>query len=593
MTLQRISLGAAFLIIGGVLLLASGPAHAPTTPPIKPGSIPGDSPLSFLNKGIVVADDEAAGSPPKQVVVANNSAISSGSKKIADKKNEKYFIANNTVYPLRTYKALLTPNDPLASQWSVTSAKLEQAWDIPPGGHETTLAIIDTGIALQHQEFSGRWYSSQGETGAASTEHASSLNCTDMGLPLTASCNLIDDDYDGIIDNETGFTAYQNPSRRNCTDQGKPLARDCNRIDDDNNGYIDDARGWDFINNDNSVQAGELNPNGSGTQHATMAAGVAAATGNNGVGIAGVDWNTKILPLQALDDDSYGDTRSVGRAILYAAAQGADVISLSLGSDLPDPFVEAAVKTAIASGSVVVAAAGNDGCNCMVYPAQYPEVLAVGAIGPNNLPANFSSWGQNLDILAPGVNMTSTVWTANNQTSAYVSGINGTSFATPMVSGMLTRLLSQQPSATPLQLIAALTENVNRLTLTAATTHDNKLGYGSMDAGKSSGRMATPQSPAQLNTFGTVSIGAQLHPNQPSEALASYAPYQCSDGEIGTTPVYELSKPVYRFFSISQTEIKQAVNEGYTAQFFAYACLQQPHDTPQIIRLLDVAREFR
>ncbi|MGH8463015.1 MAG: S8 family serine peptidase, partial [Pseudomonas sp.] len=243
----------------------------------------------------------------------------------------KYLEVDGVEYPLRTYELLLTPNDPLPNTSMVTNARLSQAWDTPAGDHQTVLAVIDTGFALAHEEFSGRWYVSPGESGSASSESTSSLNCTARGLPLSASCNLIDEDADGVVDNEDGGAFYQNPSRLNCTDQAKPLDKSCNRLDDDGNGYVDDTTGWDFANYDNLPQAGELNPAGVGTTHGTRVAAIAAATGNNAKGIAGVDWRTKILPIQALDDDSYGDTLGVGRAIRYAAAQGADVISLSLG----------------------------------------------------------------------------------------------------------------------------------------------------------------------------------------------------------------------------------------------------------------------
>ncbi|HSH17888.1 MAG TPA: S8 family serine peptidase, partial [Candidatus Saccharimonadales bacterium] len=368
-------------------------------------------------------------------------------------------------YPVRTYKPLALPNDPLLSGWWINQTRLPESWDIAPGAKQATLAIIDTGFALAHEEFAGRWHVNGGEKGSAATEGASARNCSDRSLPLNASCNLIDDDGDGTTDNETGPATYENPSRLNCTDQAVPLDKSCNRQDDDGNGYVDDLSGWDFNSNDEAPLAGELNPNGTGTTHGTRVAGLAAATGNNAKGIAGVDWQTRILPLQALDDDSYGDTLSVGRAMYYAIAQGADVISLSLGSDLPDEYVRGAVRAALKAGIVVVAASGNDGCDCVVYPANYPEVLAVGALDSTEQVASFSSYGKNVDVLAPGVNVTSTNWQSANRTSAYASGLSGTSFATPMIAGALSRLKSLQPAATPAQLIAAVTENVNRLGL--------------------------------------------------------------------------------------------------------------------------------
>jgi hypothetical protein len=580
------------LLTAGFLTINSGNSGLPDW---QPWSRPGHQ------AGPVPAGNKAVTPPPNSTggnTAAPNQAayqVASGSRQATTKTAaaaEKYVTIDNRLYPLRIYKTLLTPNDPSAAQWWVGNATLNQAWDTPPGNRDTLLAVIDTGFGLGHEEFSGRWYANPGESGPATAESPSTLNCTDRGLPLSAACNLIDDNHDTVIDNETGPATYQNPSRLNCTAQGRPLTGDCNRRDDDGNGYVDDVTGWDFANYDNSVQAGELNPSGSGTTHGTRVTGIAAATGNNGKGLAGVDWHTKILPVQALDDDSVGDTRGVGRAILYAASRGADVISISLGSDLPDDYVRQAIQTAIAGGSVVVAAAGNTACDCMVYPANYPEVVGVGALNGNSQRASFSSWGANLDIMAPGTQMTSATWTAGNPASAYVSGINGTSFATPLVSGLLTRLLSLQPNAKPLQLIAALTENTNRLGLPATPSKDTSLGYGTVDGAKVTSRMTTAQAPTQLYAFSLISKGNLPDPSIPREISGPYQPIECLAGSIGSTPVYELLKGENRFYSISNMEVAAATAAGYSANPFIQACLLQPHDTPANVRMLNIFREF-
>lgn len=547
------------------------------------------------NVGYVTAnDDDPNGISPHMVVndpMSQGSYIANDNSPLKELVEPKIVTINNKQYPLRTYRTLLTPNDPYSGQWWEGNAKLSSAWDIPRGGEETTLAIIDTGFALKHEEFAGRWSENAGESGPATSEQPSLLNCTDRGLTLDASCNLIDDNMDTIIDNESGLVNYQNPSRYNCSFQGLDLFKSCNRIDDDQNGYIDDVTGWDFINYDNSVQAGELNPNGTGTTHGTLVAGIAAATGNNGKGIAGVDWATKILPLQALDDDSYGDTRSVGRAIYYAVERNVDVISISLGSDYPDNFILEAVRAAHAKGITVVAASGNDGCECMVYPARYTEVLSVGALDTNNQRASFSSWGQNLDLLAPGTQLTSPTWSSSNAVSAYKSNINGTSFATPMVSGTLTRLLSQRPTATSQQLIAALTENTNRLGITSQ--HNSQLGFGTLDAHKASLRMVNPVSPLQMYAFTPVQKGSYLTPGTDLEKNGRYNVHSCETGSSPSTAVYEMKKNGDHFFTISKVEQQKSIALGYTSALFSYQCLQQPHDIPSVIRSLNIFREFR
>lgn len=576
-----IGLFIALTLLGSDLL--NGPiASAPPGSYQQPAAVmavqtPSPAPMPASNDAKLPANNQVAKPPviPERVVEG------------------KVVTSDNKTYPLRTYKPLLVPNDPKGGQWWTANARLEQAWDIPGGSNPTLLAIIDTGFALQHEEFANRWHTNPGESGPATVEQPSSLNCADRSLALDAACNLIDDNGDGVIDNEAGAVTYQNPSRLNCSAQGRAVARDCNRIDDDGNGLIDDWRGWDFINYDNSTQAGELNPNGTGTHHGTYVAGAAAATGNNGKGMAGADWGTTILPLQALDDDSYGDTLSVGRAIRYAAAQGADVISLSLGSELSDEFVRQAIAEAIRSGSVVVAASGNDGCECIIYPANYPEVVAVGALGTTNQPASFSSWGDNLDILAPGVGLYTTDWAPANQTSAYAGNIAGTSLATPLVSGTLSRLLSHQPKANTLQLIAALTENTNRLTLDTILPRSNQLGFGTLDAGKAAQRMTTSLTVNQLYTFTPVSAGNKVSPNSPAEVSTVLRAYQCESSAIGTTPIFELIKESTSIFSVSPAEAYQATQSGYSSKLFAYACLQQPHDQALILRNINILQEFR
>lgn len=503
--------------------------------------------------------------------------------KMAEPEPIKTTARNRTPVGQKIYQPLMIPNDPSSAQWWTSTAKFEQAWDIPPGSRQTTLAIIDTGFALNHEEFANRWYQNSGELGSAASEQPSKQNCTGRGLPLDGSCNLIDDDFDSIVDNETGTADYENPSRLNCTARGLPITKDCNLIDDDDNGYVDDVTGWDFVNYDSSVKAGELNPNGSGTYHGTLVTGAAASTGNNSKGMAGADWNVKILPLQALDDDSYGNSNSVARSIRYAIRARADVINLSLGSNTPDTIVRDAVREAIAAGIVVVAATGNDGCECMFYPANYPEVLAVGALNSSGNRASFSNYGANLDILAPGSNIYTTDWLPNNQTSAYGYG-SGTSLATPVVSGLLTRLLSHQPNEKASQLLAGLTESTNK-SLLGGAIHNNTAGFGTLDALAASSRLTSPAISPQTYVFSSISNGSQM---QLEPANSAYA-YSCSNP---TTAMHELTKGSTKFFTISKAELSKAIETGYSSRFFSYVCVGQPHDQPSSIRALNVFREF-
>ncbi|MEO7617510.1 MAG: S8 family serine peptidase, partial [Candidatus Saccharibacteria bacterium] len=270
----------------------------------------------------------------------------------------------------------------------------------PSTGPSTLIAVIDTGFALNHTSLSSRWWTNSGEMGPTTVE-GGAPNCTSRGLALDKSCNNLDNDADG---------------------------------------YPSDWRGYDFANNDNDAQAGTTNSNGGAVEHGTFIAGLIAGTLTSTSG--GVDTNARIMPIQALTDNGSGSTTTVGDAIVFAADHGAQIISLSLGTSSDDAYIHETIGYAIAKGSIVVAAAGNDGCNCMLYPANYPEVISVGATTMSDTLASFSSYGANLDLIAPGQDLCSTTWYSSNETTAYVCGGAGTSFATPIVAGTLSRLIS-------------------------------------------------------------------------------------------------------------------------------------------------------
>lgn len=525
--------------------------------------------------------EEHSANKPLEVVRRNKGAVYP--------ENAGVTIAGST-YPLRTYEPLLTPNDPHAQQSWTNTIKLPLAWDISTGDEDVVIAIIDTGFALGHEEFTDRWYKNSGEYGSTTLENPSVLNCTDQGMSLDQSCNLVDDDLDMIVDNESGVTSYENPSKLNCTDQGIPVDKSCNNIDDDNNGYVDDVTGWDFINQDSSVQAGQLNPGGEGTTHGTMVAGVAAATGNNGKGIAGVNWGARILPIQALDDDGYGDTVSVGNAIRYAVAQGAKVINISLGTAYHDPYVRQAIEGASRAGVVVVAASGNEGCNCVSYPAAYPEVVAVGALTSDGIPASFSSYGASLDIMAPGAGIRTTTWTAANQQSSYASSVSGTSFAAPIIAGLIATMRSTQTVAVPLQLIGGLGESTVRPTQMHQRSQDARYGFGVVDTQKALRRMTTAQSGVQAYSLSPVYAGTAF--GSPYTDTAGGIRAQYCDTAVGTTPIYELRRTGSKLFTLSSTEARKAQSLGYTVSLFTYSCVNQPQDFYHLIRALDIHKEF-
>src|SRR5829696_5944725 len=180
-----------------------------------------------------------------------------------------------------------------------------------------------------------------------------------------------------------------------------------NNLDDDNNGYIDDVNGWDFYNRDKTVHDAGVDA------HGTHVSGTIAAS-VNGQGVVGVAPNVKIMALKFLGPEG-GYTSDAILAIQYAKAEGAKISNNSWGGGPYSPFDQALYDAINNSGSLFVAAAGNDGSNndaYPVYPASYdlPNILSVTAVDNQGKLASFSNYGAtSVDISAPGVGILSSV----------------------------------------------------------------------------------------------------------------------------------------------------------------------------------------
>lgn len=184
-----------------------------------------------------------------------------------------------------------------------------------------------------------------------------------------------------------------------------------------------------------------------GNGHGTHCATNAAAMTNNGIGIAGVAPNVKVLPVQVLSKDGYGSYASVAAGIIWAADHGAKVISMSLGGPTPSPVVSDAVKHALEKDVLVVAAAGNSGPQAgPSYPAGEAGVMAVAATDSNDKRASFSQVGKHISVSAPGVNIFAGFPTYASQMPGKDYGaISGTSMATPMVAALGALVRSKYP----------------------------------------------------------------------------------------------------------------------------------------------------
>jgi thermitase len=207
--------------------------------------------------------------------------------------------------------------------------------------------------------------------------------------------------------------------------------------------------GKDFVNGDNDA--------GDDNGHGTMTAGVIAAGGNNGIGIAGICWACRILPVKVLDSTGSGSYSDIAEGIRYAADRGADIINLSLGGSADGQILRDAVAYAAGKGSLVIAAAGNDGSTAFHYPAAIPSVLAVGASTAGDGRYAWSNYGPNwVDIAAPGCNPA-------QQTNGVIGQFCGTSSATPFTSGVAALLASTTPQPSAAAIRAALTSSADPL----------------------------------------------------------------------------------------------------------------------------------
>ncbi len=266
-------------------------------------------------------------------------------------------------------------------------------------------------------------------------------------------------------------------------------------------------QGYDFVQNDADPQDGD--------GHGSHVLGIVGASEGNAVGVSSVAPGARLLPVRVLDDNGSGFISDVARGIDYAVAQGAQVINLSLGSDIPllgalggDEYDDA-IRRALAAGRVVVASSGNNGAPACEQPAASEGLICVGAVNDNGVKTSFSSFGPGLAITAPGSNVLSTY------TGGGYMRISGTSQAAPHVSGVAALLVAKglrgqevanrllatardAGSAGPDSVYGAGIVNARRAV--AGFPPDGVAGPGPKGAGKSAARIAL-RSPARIRSI--------------------------------------------------------------------------------------------
>jgi subtilisin family serine protease len=241
--------------------------------------------------------------------------------------------------------------------------------------------------------------------------------------------------------------------------------------------------GYDYVNED----ATPSDDNG----HGTACAGIAVGAGNNALGIAGVAWGVRLMPVKVLDASGNGSYSDVASGINFAANNGARILSLSLGGPASSTL-QAAINYAVnTKGCAVFAATGNANTSSIDYPARYSNVIAVGALSPCNQRKNTIScdgevwWGSNfgsgIDFLAPGVRIhtTDVRGAAGIGPGDYITDFNGTSAATPHAAGIGALVWSENPALTNTELAGILQSTCDDM---GTAGYDTQTGYGRLNA---------------------------------------------------------------------------------------------------------------
>jgi serine protease len=330
----------------------------------------------------------------------------------------------------------VVPNDPLYSeQWHFPHIKLPEAWDITTGSPNVIVAVIDSGILSDHPDFQGK---------------------------LVAGYDMISD--------------------------------------------ANNARDGDGIDSD-PEDTGDLGlGDGSSSFHGTHVAGTVAAATNNNIGVAGVAWQSSIMPIRVLGRQG-GTSFDLIQGILYAAGlenasgqvpqQRADIINMSLGGGGFSSSEASAIGAARNAGVIIVAAAGNSDSGNLEYPAAYDGVVSVAAVNQANIRANYSNFGQSIDVTAPGGDLDqdadqdgapdgvlSTIGNDRGSTTTYgYRFYQGTSMSSPHVAGVAALMKSVDTTLSPAEFDQVLSEGRISDDL-GDEGRDNDFGYGLINAMK-------------------------------------------------------------------------------------------------------------
>jgi hypothetical protein len=271
------------------------------------------------------------------------------------------------------------------------------------------------------------------------------------------------------------------------------------------------APGWDYVSDDSDPS--------DDYGHGTHVTGIIAAAANNGVGVAGLAANVKILPLKALDSQGAGYTYNIGQAIRRAVDNSVDVINLSLGGTASSADISDAINYALSRDVLVVAAAGNcatDGAQCAglinpdYYPAAYPQVVAVAATDHYDNWADYSGFKSYVGLAAPGGVAGDQIWSTTLTTLGGYGFEYGTSMATPLVSAAAALVMTYLPAATSTEVADILKNTADKVgPYSYGGGRNDRFGAGRLNAARAV-RWAYPPSLKPIAQPGGFLLGGAI-----------------------------------------------------------------------------------
>ena len=339
-----------------------------------------------------------------------------------------------------------------ADLWNLDEVRAREAWTISRG-EGTVVAVVDTGLDYEHPDIAANVWVNPGE----------------------------DLNGNGVVDDG-----------------------DWNGVDDDGNGFVDDLRGYDFSSYGDDLAAGDAEPGDPDPMdergHGTHVAGTIAAVADNGIGIAGVAPEARIMPLKGFGTSGSARDSDLWTAVLYAIENGADVVnaSWSCAPNCPDnPLARAVLEIAHEMGVVFVTSAGNNAQDVVNnQPENFPKAITVGSVGVDLERSSFSNQGWLVDLVAPGGGGSRDPILSARRNILSLAASNlleqelpfvveddylrlaGTSMAAPHVAGAVALLLAVHPEMTPPQILSHLKLTARDLGLAGT---DPTTGAGLLD----------------------------------------------------------------------------------------------------------------